>query len=167
LAGGAAAGYAVWLRRPLECPSGFADCNGERGDGCEVELASSPSHCGSCQNACPGEPGAVGCVAGKCAISRCPDTTHGDCNADATDGCETLLSSDPKHCGACGRACGADGTKKVACEASKCELSCKAGRGDCDEKSENGCETELASNSTHCGRCGLACVQTSCSEVAR
>jgi hypothetical protein len=30
------------------CPAGWADCNGERNDGCETNLQSSNVHCGAC-----------------------------------------------------------------------------------------------------------------------
>jgi hypothetical protein len=43
-----------------QCYFGFKDCNGIAKDGCEVDVASDPSHCGACGNAC--EP----CVKGSC-----------------------------------------------------------------------------------------------------
>ncbi|MEZ4406110.1 MAG: hypothetical protein R3A52_06525 [Polyangiales bacterium] len=33
---------------PLMCPSGRADCNNDRSDGCEVDLANDPANCGAC-----------------------------------------------------------------------------------------------------------------------
>jgi hypothetical protein len=36
------------------CTGTFADCNGAVGDGCEVDLATDPLHCGGCANACDG-----------------------------------------------------------------------------------------------------------------
>lgn len=35
-----------------ECLSGFSDCNGLSGDGCEVNTSNDPLSCGSCTNQC-------------------------------------------------------------------------------------------------------------------
>ncbi len=45
------------------------------------------------------------------------------------------------------------GTQIVA----SCVVTCDGGRGDCDGDASNGCETDLASSATHCGRCGSTC----------
>jgi hypothetical protein len=34
------------------CTSGFGDCDGDLGNGCESNFANDPAHCGSCANAC-------------------------------------------------------------------------------------------------------------------
>lgn len=44
------------------CGAGFADCNGDPADGCEVDTSTAPSSCGRCGHDCLG--GA--CVAGAC-----------------------------------------------------------------------------------------------------
>jgi len=36
----------------FSCDVGFADCNDDPADGCEVDLQADESHCGSCGNAC-------------------------------------------------------------------------------------------------------------------
>lgn len=54
----------------LECEPGFADCNGDPFDGCEVDLRAHPAHCGACGNACDlaaGQP----CIEGKCLMGPC------------------------------------------------------------------------------------------------
>ncbi len=54
----------------FECASGFADCNGDPSDGCEVDLKKHPEHCGACGNSCDiaaGQP----CVSGKCLMVEC------------------------------------------------------------------------------------------------
>ncbi|MBS2015217.1 MAG: hypothetical protein JST00_20175 [Deltaproteobacteria bacterium] len=54
----------------LECPRGFADCNGDPSDGCETDLRVHPSHCGGCGRSCDiaaGQP----CVEGKCLTAPC------------------------------------------------------------------------------------------------
>lgn len=48
---------------PLACEAKQADCNGDRADGCEIDLASSAAHCGACGHACAaGE----ACAGGAC-----------------------------------------------------------------------------------------------------
>lgn len=58
------------------CNSGFGDCNGTFGDGCEVAL-DSVENCGACGVAC----GANGvCIAGRCSLQRsCPMTPERGC----------------------------------------------------------------------------------------
>lgn len=45
-------------------------------------------------------------------------TGMGDCDADATNGCETDLRTTPAHCGRCERACGGG----AVCQASECSV---------------------------------------------
>lgn len=47
------------------CEPGYADCNGDDGDGCEAELAVSPIDCGRCGRGCRGD----ACVDGACAVT--------------------------------------------------------------------------------------------------
>lgn len=54
----------------VECLPGFADCNGDPSDGCEVDLSVHPANCGACGNACDfaaGQP----CIEGKCLMVEC------------------------------------------------------------------------------------------------
>ena len=46
-----------------KCHLGFADCNGERLDGCEANLANDEDHCGKCDESCNGD---KECKLGKC-----------------------------------------------------------------------------------------------------
>ena len=45
------------------CDEGWADCDNDQSDGCEIELASDPAHCGRCARACAG---GAACVDGFC-----------------------------------------------------------------------------------------------------
>jgi len=79
------------------CQGEFADCNrdGDRADsdGCEVDTAHDPDHCGACDSApCVTEHGSPDCAGGNCSIRRC-DAGYRDCNFDVADGCETKLAS--------------------------------------------------------------------------
>ena len=54
----------------VECLPGFADCNGDPNDGCEVDLSVHPANCGACGHACDfgiGQP----CIEGKCLMVEC------------------------------------------------------------------------------------------------
>ncbi len=46
------------------CNSGFANCNGNAGDGCEINVNTNVNHCGACNNVCPG---GFSCSNGICA----------------------------------------------------------------------------------------------------
>jgi hypothetical protein len=90
------------------CDVGYADCDGDRSNGCEAELATSGQHCGRCGNDCGAEMGvALPCAAGACARAACGSPLRGDCDGDGANGCEADLAGDPSNCGACGRACDA------------------------------------------------------------
>jgi hypothetical protein len=89
----------------FRCEAGRADCNGDDSDGCEVEPATDPNHCGDCSSRCE--------VAGPNVVAVCVESTcgatceesFGDCNFDRDDGCEIDLRSDASHCGFCSNAC--------------------------------------------------------------
>jgi hypothetical protein len=53
-----------------ECEEGFADCNGDPGDGCEANLHAHPENCGACGNRCNMEAGQP-CVDGACLMVDC------------------------------------------------------------------------------------------------
>jgi hypothetical protein len=71
------------------------------------------------------------------------------------------VTSDVHNCGSCGHDCthisGAD-PLKVSCTNGVCDLTnaCVAGRGDCMNGADDGCETDLTT-SAHCGSCTNAC----------
>jgi plastocyanin len=73
----------------FSCRTGFADCDGSPGDGCEVSLTSDPLHCGGCDVACNDSNGAAGCASGSCTISC--NSGYGNCDGDASNGCECVL----------------------------------------------------------------------------
>ncbi|MEZ4394935.1 MAG: hypothetical protein R3A48_27990 [Polyangiales bacterium] len=86
------------------CNAGFADCDGDPANGCEVNLNTDVAHCGRCGGACsrtniPTPTCVAGVCGGTCAAG------FNDCNRDRADGCEADLSNDPANCGACGSRC--------------------------------------------------------------
>jgi len=53
-----------------ECVPGFANCNGDSDDGCEVDLRSDGANCGACGVACDQRAGQP-CIEGKCLMVEC------------------------------------------------------------------------------------------------
>lgn len=56
------------------------------------------------------------CVNGACAITQCNDH-FGDCNSEASDGCELNLNGDVDNCGSCKNAC----MQGESCKGAKCK----------------------------------------------
>ena len=82
------------------CDSGHDDCNHDANDGCETDLTSDATNCGSCQASCTNPNGTTACVQSVC-VPEC--TGNGaNCDADPNNGCETDLQTDAKNCGTCG-----------------------------------------------------------------
>lgn len=141
-----------------QCQEGFADCDGDPKNGCESNLQASPDHCGTCENQCPEAGGTPSCQAGKCGVSSCAEG-KGDCDDNASNGCETDLLNDAASCGTCGLTCG-PANATAHCMAGACVVEpgdCLAGFGDCDDSASNGCETSLQNSTAHCGACGNVC----------
>ncbi|HXC51552.1 MAG TPA: hypothetical protein VN634_11750 [Candidatus Limnocylindrales bacterium] len=87
------------------CNSGFANCNGIPGDGCEVGTSSDTNNCGGCGLTCAAANGTAGCSSGSCTITGC-NSGFANCNGNPADGCETITSNNPSNCGLCGVVCG-------------------------------------------------------------
>ena len=139
----------------VTCADGFQDCDGNAENGCEVNLRSDTSNCGSCFHVCPASGGAPACTGGLCSVSTCVPG-FGDCNP-MVSGCETNINTSASNCGACGNACSFPNAA-VACAAGSCTIaSCNKFFGNCDANLSNGCETNLAASVNHCGGCGNAC----------
>lgn len=90
----------------LTCQDGFGDCDGLGENGCEVDFASDPSHCGACDASCYDLPNSLAlplCSAGTCAI-ECAEGFE-DCDGNERNGCEAELAIDRLNCGGCGTVC--------------------------------------------------------------
>ncbi len=136
------------------CDAGYADCDGDVSNGCEVNILST-SDCGRCGKSCSFPNGQPSCPSGSCVLSSC-DPGRADCNHDVTDGCETDLKL-PDNCAACGNDCRSiPNVLSSGCSQGKCQYVCNAGRADCNKNAADGCEANLSST-TNCGACGNDC----------
>jgi hypothetical protein len=133
------------------CAAGFADCDGNPANGCEVNTASDTSNCGRCRNLCPPAVGGVAtCSAGACG-QLCP-RGQSNCTGFCRD-----TNTDASNCGACGRACALPNATAV-CTAGACAVgTCNAGFANCDGNPANGCETDVRTSVTNCGACRRVC----------
>ncbi|TVQ95883.1 MAG: hypothetical protein EA398_16735, partial [Deltaproteobacteria bacterium] len=138
------------------CDPGYDNCDGSDFTGCETDVATDAGNCGACGNACDILNAAAVCEDATCAVSTC-DTGFGNCDLDDETGCETPLTNNPEHCGACGNTCtlaNADAT----CDDTTCVVeACNENFGSCDGRQSTGCETDLLASNQHCGACGSAC----------
>lgn len=152
------------------CAAGYADCNLDPADGCEVELDSNALHCGQCGAVCPYNSmlNQVGtCTELVCGVG-CP-AGYDDCEADSELACYTHIAEDLWNCGACGNVCPTDGQKpnqQTTCTEGVCGYACQSWADDCDGDVDNGCEQDIASSLEHCGGCGNACPEPGPNETA-
>ncbi len=109
----------------VSCDPGWGNCDTSAANGCEANLNASATNCGACGNACatPAHATSAVCASARCGAGPC-ETGWGDCDGNATNGCETDLRVTDAHCGRCGNACG---TARY-CSASACieQRSCRA-----------------------------------------
>jgi hypothetical protein len=140
------------------CDAGFADCDGDLRNGCEVRTTDDPANCGACAFACPvPEARPATCANSQCGTGECAPG-HADCDGVADSGCEVTLSTDPLNCGACGFACPAVAGAPAACANFTCGMgACDAGFADCSGGAANGCETSTDTDPDNCGACNQPC----------
>jgi hypothetical protein len=142
----------------LACSPGWADCNHDPGDGCEVNVTVDTDSCGQCGAGCHLAHARSAC-AFSCYLAAC-DFGWGDCNGVLADGCEASLLSDAMNCGACGSACGSAPHATLSCQNAACRISaCAPGFADCDGEVKDGCEVATATDVLNCGACGNSCPQ--------
>lgn len=138
------------------CDADYADCDASRTNGCEVNTATSAANCGTCGRVCVAANGTPSCSAGNCAVDAC-NAGFADCDALATNGCETNTQTSASSCGTCGNVCNLPNAVPM-CTAGMCAIAtCNAGFSDCDGIASNGCEVNTTTSPTHCGMCGRTC----------
>lgn len=137
------------------CAPGYADCDGNRANGCEVDTRSSPAHCGVCRRSCARNNATTACRSSMCALVSC-DPSFENCDANEANGCEVSLRDDVAHCGACGNRCPTRTNATSTCAGGACSFVCAPAFGDCNAMDGDGCEQSLR-DVAHCGACGRAC----------
>ena len=131
------------------CGAGLTDCSGA----CR-NVANDPDNCTSCGNRCARPANATTFCASRCGFAC--TAGFGDCDGDATNGCETALDS-LANCGACGLQCRFPNAG-AACSAGRCAIgACAPGFVNCDGDASNGCETNAQTDPLSCGACGTRC----------
>ncbi|HJL50156.1 MAG TPA: PQQ-binding-like beta-propeller repeat protein, partial [Polyangiaceae bacterium LLY-WYZ-15_(1-7)] len=135
-----------------------------RGDAATPEVDAGPG--GECED---GEtrPCEGGTDEGECdrGTQTCSSGRWGACEGRVEPTAEVCNGRDDDCDGdidgpAASAACAEDPTVEAAtCDSGVCTLgSCVAGRDDCNDSLEDGCETDLTSDASSCGSCGNACL---------
>lgn len=137
------------------CLSGYGNCDNLASNGCEVDLQTTLTDCGSCGAGCaPVNASGPRCANGQCQFTAC-QVNFASCDSNNANGCEVNTLSDSTNCGACGRGCPSmNGTSN--CDAGVCHNNCNPGYADCDYGAV-GCETDTRINVDNCGSCGMRC----------
>lgn len=77
------------------CEAPFADCNGQHGDGCEVNTHTNANHCGGCGLKCELPNAVMACENGGCTFVEClPGWMNLD-GTEATQGCNYQCTPQP------------------------------------------------------------------------
>jgi len=135
-----------------ECSTGYADCDNDASNGCETPTANDVNNCGGCGIVCAPDHGtAAKCTGGMCGYTQCA-TGFGDCDNDASNGCETDLTSDDNNCGHCNNPCGSGNL----CAAGVCGVACASGLTTCGTGATSYC-TLTDDDPDNCGSCGHVC----------
>ncbi len=141
-----------------ECLPGFDDCDGNPDNGCETDVFNNPDSCGTCGNFCLFENADAKCAMGICEVEECFDG-YDDC--DAVAGCESNVVSDTQ-CGSCTNNCTTLPNTNAVCQMGsfgyRCAVnSCVGNYADCEDFSDDGCETNLDTDGQRCGSCNNDC----------
>jgi hypothetical protein len=139
------------------CNAGFADCDNNPSDGCEINITDDPNNCSSCHAVCSLPNAIAGCASSQCTVVVC-NGGFGNCDGIAANGCETVTSTNPSDCGSCGHVCSLPHANS-GCAAGACTVgTCQTGYADCDGLPGDGCEIDTQTDPNNCGGCGHVCV---------
>ncbi len=125
------------------CPYGWLCCDSSCKNP-ETDVTS----CGSCGTAC--DPGGA-CWNGVCGEGPCAPGSA-ECDGDASNGCETPVTDDPKNCGKCRQTCASNFCAGGACTT----MGCESGTADCNAREDDQCETDLG-DVNNCLMCRHKC----------
>ncbi len=134
-----------------------ADCGSLTKCGREcADLTSNLSHCGKCDNPCPASiPNATPrCETGTCDF----DCTAGFADCGPSEGCETDINNDPKHCGGCAKPCKTGPTDGVGEVCLNGTCGCGPGLTGCSISGGGVACVNTQTDPTRCGDCSTACL---------
>lgn len=131
------------------------DCDGNKQNGCEVDLATDPNNCKTCGNVCSLPHASSTCTQEICVVTAC-DAGWDNCDANDANGCETNIAGDSANCGACKKACNAT-NGQPACVGGACQIACNTGFANCNNNAADGCEINVTNDVNHCNGCGNKC----------
>ena len=139
------------------CQMGFADCDSDPVNGCEIGVAGDPNNCGSCNSVCA-LPNAVQlCLAGQCIVGAC-QKGYSDCDQNSANGCEVNTGTDVTNCGVCGSNCAQLPHASAGCSNGACVIAmCSPGFGNCNNMQNDGCEADVTTDAKNCGACARPC----------
>jgi len=152
---GGKAELAVW--KPVgdtctltSCNAGWGNCDGNQANGCETSLTTL-SNCGACGRTCDLANASESCASGTCTLTSC-NAGWGNCDGNATNGCETNLLTSTANCGSCGNNClSLPHVSSASCSSGSCSISgCANAYAECDNVVSNGCERLLDDNFGSC-----------------
>lgn len=150
------------------CPTGFADCDANLANGCEVDTASDLGNCGGCGMVCGDAHATPTCSAGACTLACKTEPfigTFANCDGNVANGCEVNISTDTTHCGSCTIACSTNHATPL-CAGGACGiLACESSWADCNTNVADGCETSLSTTS-NCGGCNNICTDDNMANAA-
>jgi len=147
---------ALSQERAAQCPTGYADCDGNKQNKCETNIQNNVNACGACGKVCSFPNATSACVNGSCQVSAC-SAGYGNCDGTPSNGCETDLKTNVNNCGACGKVCSLPNAT-CSCESGSCAIAtCSATSRDCDGLANNGCEANVTADARNCGECGNTC----------
>ncbi len=105
------------------CDAGWGNCDSNTANGCETNILTNPSHCGSCGYVCNIPHAIEGCSGGDCYIIGC-ETGYANCDGNTANGCEAYLDDGGGSCAAAttlGSVCG-DHRTGTFCTLDNCDF---------------------------------------------
>jgi hypothetical protein len=140
----------------FECASLWADCDGNKTNGCETAI-NTASNCYVCGATCvAGANETASCSTGIC--QRTCAAGWGDCDGNVANGCETSLNSN-NHCHVCDNVCGGSSV----CTTQGC-VGC--GNGICERgETHTNCPDDCECNPGSYDCCGDGVCRSSCGHI--
>jgi hypothetical protein len=142
-----------------QCTGSWDVCDGSA-NGCTTNLANDEQNCGGCGSGFVCQ--SAGTSSNNCVDSSCDpqcSSGRGDCDSSRYNGCETNTNTSTSNCGGCGDDCSSANDGAASCQSGQCSVSCGTSFKSCnnEDAARDGCETDVRSNTTHCGDCNDGC----------